>query len=57
LEAYEVGSGGGQIARTHQIVVDAEMYEGVARGFPDATRQELMLKGKHARSWLTGSPP
>jgi adenylate cyclase len=34
------------IARDGQIVVDEETYAAVARAFPDATREELALKGK-----------
>jgi adenylate cyclase len=33
-------------AANGEIVVDAETYDAVARAFPDATRQELTLKGK-----------
>jgi adenylate cyclase len=44
-------------ARNGQIVVDAETYEDVARAFPDATREELTLKGKHAPVVAYWIPP
>jgi adenylate cyclase len=33
-------------ARNGQIVVDAQTYRGVARAYPDAQHQQLVLKGK-----------
>jgi class 3 adenylate cyclase len=33
-------------ARNGQIIVDAETYAAVQRAFPDATREELTLKGQ-----------
>jgi adenylate cyclase len=44
-------------ARNGQIVVDADTYEDVARAFPDATREELTLKGKHAPIVAYWIPP
>jgi adenylate cyclase len=34
-------------ANSSEIVVDEETYGGVARAYPDAERQRLVLKGKH----------
>lgn len=35
-------------ASNGQIVVDSETYDDVAQAFPDATREELTLKGKRS---------
>jgi adenylate cyclase len=34
------------VARNNEIVVDAETYAAVARAYPDAREQRLVLKGK-----------
>ena len=44
-------------ARNGQIVVDADTYEDVARAFPDATGEELMLRGKSAPVVAYWIPP
>jgi adenylate cyclase len=44
-------------ARDGQIVIDEETYEAVARAFPDATREELALKGKRAPVVAYWIPP
>jgi len=38
------------VARDGEIIIDAPTYEAVARGYPDAERQQLALKGK--RAWV-----
>jgi adenylate cyclase len=44
-------------ARNAQIVVDEETYKAVAPAFPDATREELALKGKRAPVVAYWIPP
>jgi adenylate cyclase len=44
-------------ARNGQIVVDEETYAAVERAFPDATRQDLELKGKSAPVVAYWIPP
>ena len=44
-------------ARNGQIVIDEQTYEDVARAFPDATREELTLKGKSAPVVAYWIPP
>lgn len=44
-------------ARDGQIVIDAETYQDVARAFPDATSEELELKGKSTPVTAYWIPP
>ena len=45
------------VARDGEIVTDALTYEAVARAYPDAARQRLMLKGKRAPVEVFRIPP
>jgi adenylate cyclase len=45
------------VARDGEIIIDAPTYEAVARGYPDAERQQLTLKGKRARVDVFWIPP
>ena len=44
-------------ANTNEIVVDAETYADVARAYPDARRQPLVLKGKQEQVEAYWIPP
>jgi adenylate cyclase len=44
-------------AKNNEIVVDAETYCGVARAYPDAHRQQLVLKGKQEQVAAYWIPP
>jgi adenylate cyclase len=45
------------VARTNEIVVDAETHAAVARAYPDARQQRLVLKGKQAPVEAYWIPP
>jgi adenylate cyclase len=45
------------VARDGEIIVDAATYHEVARAYPDAETQQLMLKGKRARVAVFRIPP
>jgi adenylate cyclase len=45
------------MARNSEIVVDAETYAGVARAYPDARREQLVLKGKQEHVDAYWIPP
>ena len=45
------------VANNSEIVVDAETYGGVARVYPDARRQRLVLKGKQETVEAYWIPP
>jgi adenylate cyclase len=45
------------IARDGQIYVDAETYQAVARAYPDAQQEQLMLRGKRALVEVFQVPP
>jgi adenylate cyclase len=45
------------VARDGEIIIDAPTYEAVARAYPDAERQQLMLKGKRAPADVFRIPP
>jgi class 3 adenylate cyclase len=45
------------VARDGEIIVDAPTYDAVARAYPDAERQQLMLKGKRTPVDVFRIPP
>jgi len=45
------------VARDGEIIVDAPTYHAVARAYPDAERQQLVLKGKRQRVEVFRIPP
>jgi adenylate cyclase len=45
------------VARNGEIIVDAPTYDAVARAYPDAERQRMTLKGKHAPVEVFRIPP
>jgi hypothetical protein len=45
------------VAKNSEIVVDAETYGGVARAYPDAQQQRLVLKGKQEAVEAYWIPP
>lgn len=45
------------VARNSEIVVDVETYSGVARAYPEAQRQRLVLKGKQEPVEVYWIPP